>query len=173
MVGAARRFLEAWMKGGFPGRHPTLSVWNLRRIINERNHMKETPALTDTELESILGPVAIMDYRKAPDYDKPKIAQWVAGLAEIPDADFISETAGHILDAAISAQFPRQNSYGIDCRVTACYEEAKRRHVAAGHSEDCRGETLYITAYARAVRDQGYDPGESPACTCGAKEKGK
>ncbi|MBD3004646.1 hypothetical protein [Streptomyces sp. 5-10] len=126
--------------------------------------MKELP---EDQLAGLLGPVGIREYQQAPDYDKPKIREWLAGLSEMPDSDLIVETASHILDDAIMRSFPRQNSYGIGCRVTACYEEAKRRHVAAGHDKECRGETLYSKGHAHAMRNQGHNPGERAVCTCG------
>lgn len=128
--------------------------------------------LTDDELKEILGKVGMAEFTKAPDSDKPKIRAWAARLAGMSDAELVSETASHILDAAILESFPRQNPYGVGCRVTACYQEARRRHVAAGHSEECRGETLYGKAHASAMRSQKHKPGKPSACTCGVDTEG-
>lgn len=118
-----------------------------------------------TNPASVYGLVAEREYAAAPDWDKPKLAEWLAYLPSLSDAAFLDHAAGAIYDSALANRF-RGNWEGTHCRATAAYGEAKRRHLAAGHSEDCQGPTLYSNAHARIMREHGYSPSPDGTCTC-------
>jgi hypothetical protein len=126
--------------------------------------------VNEDELKEFLGPVGYSEYEKAPDWDRPKIVTWCQEVAAMSDAEFTMETSSRILDDAIMTR-SRGNNYGFYARTTGCYQEAKRRHVKAGHTEECRGETLYSVGHGRAMRSQGHTPSEPYLCDCGKGEK--
>jgi hypothetical protein len=121
--------------------------------------------LTDEELEQIMGHRGWEEYGRAPDWAKPKIRIWAATLADMSDEYFVSHCAGRILDSAQVISF-RGNWEGDHAKASACWAEAKRRYEAAGHV-DCEGDNLYVAAYNRAFRSQGYTPRPWNDCTCG------
>lgn len=76
------------------------------------------------------------------------------------------ETGSAVLDAAIA----NSRSMWWDASwvlSSACSYEAKRRHLAAGHAEDCHGYDIYQLGWNDAYRSQGYTPGPLNPCTCG------
>lgn len=125
--------------------------------------------LTEEELESSVSAASMNSYRAAPEYDKPKILEWVATLRQMPDEDFVSECASKILDSAIMNGF-RGNAWGHHARADICGDEADRRHRLAGHGAECRGSTLYSEGYNAALKSQGHPIQPPTPCTCG-KEK--
>ncbi len=125
------------------------------------------PTLTDAELEAILGPVGIREFNNAPDWAKPKLRDWVAGLADRDDDDFLGEAASAIHGSALAQSF-RGNYEHEHCKATAVYRASKRRHEAEGHDPMCRGDSIYARAHANVMRSQGHTPSEPQDCTCGA-----
>lgn len=125
-----------------------------------------TAALTEGELEAYISDVSMRNYRRSPDWDKSKILAWAAGLPEMSDADFVTECASRILDSAIMNRF-RGNSWGTHARADICADESGRRHQAAGHTPDCRGENLYSKGHNAALKSQGHAPASPAPCTCG------
>jgi hypothetical protein len=122
--------------------------------------------MTREQLEEIIGQVAMGEYEAAPDWDKPKIEEWAAGLSALSDKDFVLECSSKIYDSALLQRF-RGNHEGTHCRATACYTEAERRHREAGHAEDCRGSSLYSEGHNLALRTAGHATSEPYPCTCG------
>lgn len=114
------------------------------------------------------GLVAEREFDAAPNYAKAKLTEWLDRLPTLSDDDFAAETGAAIHTAALTNSW-RGNWSADDCKATACHGEAKRRHLAAGHAEDCTGDTIYSTAFARVWRSQGYNPNAYPprACDCG------
>ncbi len=123
--------------------------------------------LTDDDLRDILGPVGFGEYEAAADWAKPKLREWAAKLGDLSDDDFLGEAASAIHGSALMQSF-RGNYEHEHCKATACYKEAQRRHLAAGHSDDCHGDTIYSRAHASVMRSQGHTPREARDCTCGA-----
>jgi hypothetical protein len=124
-------------------------------------------AITDSELADILGPVGIHEYENSPDWAKPKLRDWAESLAGMSDDNFLSEAASAIHGSALLQSF-RSNYEHEHCKATACFKEAQRRHRAAGHTDDCHGDTLYSRAHASVMRSQGHTPSEPLLCSCGA-----
>lgn len=122
--------------------------------------------ITDSELAEILGPVGIREYKNSPDWAKPKLRDWAESLAGMSDDDFYGEAASAIHGSALMQSF-RGNYEHEHCKATAAYKEAQRRHLAAGHTDDCHGDTIYSLAHASVMRGQGHTPSEPQACTCG------
>lgn len=127
--------------------------------------------MTDEELETIIGRVAIGEYRQALDGDQRKIREWAAGLRSMTDEDFVGDCSGRILEGAIARRF-RGNVEGIRAFVSACYVESRRRHTAAGHSAACHGDDLYTEGFNLAYRSQRHAPPAPSPCTCGQNEQG-
>lgn len=122
------------------------------------------------DVAEIVGPVGAKEYEDAEDYYKDDLAAYARGLADRSDADFLGESVAAICEAAMTNSW-RGNWKHVDFKATACYYEAKRRHQAAGHAKDCRGETIYSRAHARAMRQNGHIPMPPTDCTCGAGER--
>lgn len=121
---------------------------------------------SEKELMEFFGPVGFGEYQNAEEWDKPKIVEWMRKVSVMSDKEFIQEASSCILDDALMQRF-KGNHSGVYARTTGCYKEAQRRHITAGHSEDCSGDTLYSVAHARAMRSQGYITPEPYSCTCG------
>jgi len=122
--------------------------------------------LTREELEAIIGPGAMRDYDDAKDWARPGIHEWVLKLRGFSDEELREQVGMYVLQSAVA------NSRGMYwdaswCITSACMYEAKRRHVAAGHDEDCFGDDVYKLGWNDAYRNQGYTPGPSTLCTCG------
>lgn len=122
--------------------------------------------LTEEELADLIGPVSLGYFRRAPDWDKPKILAWVPQLRAMTDKDFVAQCSLSILDSAIVERF-QGNHWGTHARADICHDEAKRRHQLAGHDGDCRGSDLYVKGYNRARQGQGHSTEEPTPCTCG------
>ncbi len=117
------------------------------------------------DVAAIVGPVAEREFANAADHYKPGLIDWARRLHLLPDEAFLDAAATAIYDSALVSSY-RGNWEHDHFKATACYTEAKRRHVAGGHDEDCRGETLYSQAHARVMRASGHQPGEPGVCTC-------
>lgn len=125
---------------------------------------------TPTEvLVDLIGPVAFREYEAAPESTKPQLRAWARQLRDLSDRDFASEAASAIHGSAVMNSY-RGNAEHVHCKASAVYHEAIRRHVAAGHDRDCRGDNLYSRAFRSVWRSQGYDTAAyaPDACDCGA-----
>lgn len=125
-----------------------------------------TTPLTEEELEAIVSSVSMNNYRRAPNWDKLKILEWVPLLQRMPDEEFVIECAVKILDSVIVTGY-RGNGWGTHARADICADEADRRHQAAGHAPECRGTTLYGQGHNAAMKNQGHTPQPPVPCTCG------
>lgn len=123
--------------------------------------------MTDT-LADILGIVGIREYESAPAWAQAKVEMWAAKLRTRDDDDFMWEAASCIHASALANSF-RGNWEAEHAKASACHHEAKRRHLAAGHTKDCRGDTLYSRAFVEAWAGQGYSRSAYPPepCDCG------
>lgn len=123
--------------------------------------------MTDT-VEEIAGPVAYREFGNAADAHRPALERWLLALPNLDDEEFRAEAASAIHGSALVSSF-RGNWEHEHCKASAAYHEAERRHVAAGHAEDCGGDTIYDLAFGDAWRSQGHDPDQYPPkdCTCG------
>jgi hypothetical protein len=122
--------------------------------------------ITDSQLADILGPVGIGEYEGSPDWAKPKLRDWAESLATLSDDDFLGEAASAIHGSALLQSF-RGNYEHEHCKATAAFKEAQRRHRAAGHADDCYGDTIYSRAHANVMRSQGHTPSDPSPCSCG------
>lgn len=126
--------------------------------------------LTMEELREVVGLVAFGEYEGARDFRKPELLEWASRLRDLSDDEFMGETLSAIHGSALVNSW-RGNWEHEHFKASACHTEAKRRHVAAGHSDGCRGDTIYGRAHARLMRDHGYTPQPHLDCTCGFKER--
>jgi hypothetical protein len=120
---------------------------------------------TEIDLVDLVGVVAAGEYEAAKDIYKPRLLLWTQKLSTLDDVEFARETSRAIYESATVARF----GSGWDhehFKASACFHEAERRHVAAGHDEDCRGETIYSREHARLMREHGYAPTEPGQCRC-------
>lgn len=115
------------------------------------------------------GPVAEVEFDNAADCHKDELMRWLDALPGLSHEDFFWAAASAIANSALVARF-RGNWEHEHCKATAAYNEAKRRHLAVGHTDNCTGDTIYSRAFAQAWREQGHDPSAYPprACDCGA-----
>jgi hypothetical protein len=130
----------------------------------EENEMPTTIEIP-TDVAAIVGPVAVREFDNADDHYKPGLIDWARNLVGLTDDEFADVAARAIYNSALVGSF-RGNWEHDHFKATACFTEANRRHVAAGHAEDCRGDTLYGMAYARVLRENGHTPSEPGVCTC-------
>lgn len=117
-----------------------------------------------TKFAELVGPVGMTEYEGSPDWAKADLLTWALGLPELSDTDLHAETESAIYESALTQRF-RGNWNHVDFKVTACYREAKRRHLAAGHTKDCRADTIYGEAYNALAKRLGFGYSEY-GCTC-------
>lgn len=115
---------------------------------------------------ALVGPTAASEFDNAADHYKPGLLDWTQNLPALTDDEFVHATSRAIYDSANVGRF-RGNWDHEHFRSSACFTESNRRHAAAGHAGDCRGDNLYSRAYARALRDSGHRAPEAVPCTCG------
>jgi hypothetical protein len=127
---------------------------------------------TTTNPASRYGPVAEREYDGAAEYAKADLAAWLDRLPTLSDDDLLDVAASAIHGSALAQRF-RGNWEADHCKASAVYAEANLRHLAAGHTEDCSGDTIYSRAFLRAWRSQGHPADAYPprSCDCGAKEE--
>jgi hypothetical protein len=114
------------------------------------------------------GSVSARAFDAAADYAKAKLTVWLDDLPGLSDEDFFWKAATAIHDSAITNSW-RGNWSAEDCKASAVYAEAQRRHMVAGHTTECTGDTIYSQAFAQVWREQGHDPSAYPPrpCDCG------
>lgn len=133
-------------------------------MVNDEEIMAEDAA--EVELEKIIGITAMRFYDAAPKYAKPNLRRWAGEMVAMGDEDFVIECEARILDSARASG--RKGNWSADhCMADACAEEAERRHLAAGHDEECRGDNLYEIGYRNAYISQDHRPPEVKPCDCG------
>lgn len=122
--------------------------------------------LTDDQITDLFGPIAFREFDGSQDWAKPKLREWLDSLADLDDTEFLAEAGSAIHGSALAQSF-KGNWEHEHCKATAAYREAKRRHLAAGHADDCYGDTIYSRAHANVMRSQGHTPIEPTPCSCG------
>lgn len=117
------------------------------------------------------GPIAEREFDGAVEAHRPKLTEWLNALPDLSDDDFFWQAARAIHDSALVNSF-RGNWEHDHCKATAAHNESERRHRAAGHTEDCTGDTIYSRAFAQVWREAGHGASVYPPrpCDCGAKE---
>lgn len=122
-------------------------------------------ARTDEELTELIGPVGLDEYKAAADHARPKLDEWIGALRGLSDDDLFGECRRWIYEGALVQRFQRMNFEDVHCRGTACFFEARRRGVEAGHDRNCGG-SIYARAHAAVMRSQGYTPTSDGTCSC-------
>jgi hypothetical protein len=112
------------------------------------------------------GPIVRQEYDGAEEWAKPEILTWLTALPCLSSQEFRDECERWIYEAALVNRF-RGNWDHVHVKATACYEDAERRNVLAGHAEDCRGPSIYTKAHAAVMRSHGYTPTPAGECVCG------
>lgn len=122
------------------------------------------------ELADIFGPVGYREFQAAAPTRHDELRRWALALRACTEDDFLGEAASAIHGSALTNSW-RGNWYHEDCKASACHHESGRRWGAAGHSEECRGSTLYERAFRQVWIEQGHNPAayELRPCTCGAE----
>jgi hypothetical protein len=120
------------------------------------------------DLADLIGPVAFREFENAPDWAKEKLRAWCERVPALSDNELLDEAASAILESAMVNSW-RGNWDHLHCRATVVFRESGRRHRAAGHADNCAGDTLYSIAFARSWRSQGHPADAYPPkdCTCG------
>lgn len=121
--------------------------------------------MTDEELNEIIGPLAMNYYTSGPEYAHKEVKSFARSIREADDNEFVTMTSGAILESAMVNSF-RGNFGHLHAMADGAAHEADRRHQAAGHDKECRGDNLYSVAYARAYRSQGHTPSDPVPCSC-------
>lgn len=129
--------------------------------------MMDTTAIEydQDKLLQLAGIVGAGEFNATYEGRKAHLWAWLTELPNLTNQELFDEAKYCIYDSASCGRF-RGNFEDVHCRATACYKEAGRRHVAAGHAEDCRGETIYSRAHAANMWDHGYTPTASGECHC-------
>lgn len=124
--------------------------------------------MTDEELLKLIGPRGLKEYTAATPENRPRVVKFATTMSELNDIQFVDACERSILESA-QVNSVKGNWEDIHAIASACYTEAKRRYLAAGHDEKCQGDNLYQKGYIRAYRSQGHKPPERRACECGAE----
>ncbi len=119
---------------------------------------------------SPFGPIAEQEYDSVDDAHRPALDRWLDALPALPDDEFLHAAASAIHDSALAERF-RGNWNHDHCRATAAFNDARRRHRAAGHADSCTGDTLYAEAHRKVWIEQGHSADAYPPrpCDCGAE----
>ena len=131
--------------------------------------MTETTLATAADVHVWYGPVAAQEFEAARDTVKPGLLVWLASLRTMTDDEFRDACESAIYASASVARF-RGNFEDDHCKATACFSESRRRLVLAGHSDDCRGPSVYSRAHASLMRSHGYQPTGDGVCECFTEE---
>jgi hypothetical protein len=121
-----------------------------------------------SDLIKRIGVVAAQEYEAARSDAKPRLDAWIDKTFALDDEEFLAETAASIHGAAIMQRF-KGNHKDVHCQASACYFESRRRWLAAGHADDCRGSDIYSRAFRQVWIGQGHSADSYPLrpCTCG------
>jgi hypothetical protein len=117
------------------------------------------------DLVDRIGAVAAGEFDRVPEFAKPRLMAWIERLPTLSDRELFEECESAIFGSASVARF-RGNFEEEHCQASACYHEAERRLVAAGHREGCGGPSVYSRAHARIMRSHGYTPTPDGTCEC-------
>jgi hypothetical protein len=120
---------------------------------------------TTADVRLWYGPVTADEFENSPESSKPALLVWLASLRTMTDAEFRDACETAIYDSASAGRFAG-NFSNVHCRATACFNESRRRLVLAGHSDDCRGPSIYSRAHASLMREHGYRPTADGTCKC-------
>lgn len=118
------------------------------------------------EIRELCGPNGLMEFEAAHDSMKPDLLKFARNLKDYSDTRLVRDGEYWILESA-RMQGYRGNFEDVHFKATAFYYESQRRKLAAGHTKDCQGDTLYVRAYNAAYASQGHTPSEPQSCTCG------
>ena len=126
-----------------------------------------TPPASGTPMDLIerIGAVAAGEFERVPEFAKARLTKWIERLSALSDRELFEESESAIFASASVARF-RGNFEEEHCMASACYHEAERRLVAAGHREGCHGPSIYSRAHARLMRSHGYAPPPDGTCEC-------
>lgn len=124
------------------------------------------PEITSALIADIVGPVAAQEFDNAKDTYKPGLLDWARKLRDLSDDEFHQECVSAIYDSALGSNF-RGNWEHEHFKASACFHESERRHhEVAGHSKDCRGDTLYAKAHRQLMREHHYETHPPADCNC-------
>lgn len=114
----------------------------------------------------MVGRVAADEFNNAADTYKPALLDWAQNLHTLTDDGFVDVATEAIYNAANAGRF-NGNWDHEHFKASACFNESRRRHAAAGHAGYCQDDTLYSRAYAKALRAAGHRAPETTPCRCG------
>lgn len=127
--------------------------------------MTDTTAMQQ-QLLDLVGEAAVHDYARLSDTEQRAARAWAADLPGLTESQLYDRAIAAVL-AAADEEARRAIGEGW-FRADACMYEARRRHLAAGHTHACRGDDAYGHAYREAVRRSGLGQLDPRLCTCGA-----
>lgn len=121
--------------------------------------------MTDEMLADLLGPSAMLDFKKATEAERYRIRSWVPMLSTLTDEAFL-RTCVDVVSVGAVSESRRSLDQEPYIKAAACIQEAKRRHEGASHASGCRGDDLYKQAFNQAMANFGLTADESNPCTC-------
>lgn len=132
--------------------------------------LSPTEPMTLEQFAETYGRVAEREFNNSIPAEQGQLLELGTALLAMDNREFTLFAEGAILDDARMQRF--RGMEHVHCRSTMAFVEATRRVRAAGHTEDCRVDSLYARAFARAARSAGHDHmvEEPKACTCGAAQ---
>lgn len=119
----------------------------------------------DTSIVDQFGPIVRQEFDRADEWYQPGIVKWLGTLTELTDAELQAQSEYWIYESASVNRF-RGNWDHIHVKATACFNEAERRLVQAGHGKDCHAPSIYSRAHAAVMRSQRHEPSPEGTCTC-------
>lgn len=122
------------------------------------------PMVTDTinvndpavvaEITELAGEVTLREFQAADDYEHAELLEYYRMVRTLDDNELRGECGSTIHGSALVESF-RGNWNGTHSKASACYHEAQRRLVDAGHSPWCQ-DSIYTDGYRDAVLGQGH-----------------
>src|ERR1044072_838128 len=126
------------------------------------HHPEKGPRMrTDDTLTDWIGEDAARRLQKIPAVDVPAVMDWVMDTTEA-DNDRLSDEIQAVLTGLQLGDHNPAPFYD-EFKNSVLYHEARKRHLALGHEQDCIADTAYSKAVKRLTRS---DVAEVP-CECG------
>lgn len=114
-------------------------------------------------LAELAGPIGAAEFDRATSSEQEELWEWLNKLPGLSDQE-LYDTAVTAINASMNAD---RHRWDIHLRADACSHQADERYLAAGHSNNCYGVTIYDRAHDEVMRRQRRQLHPRSGCSCG------
>lgn len=115
--------------------------------------------------QDMVGVVAMEEFDAARPNYKEGLIEYAQHLVSRNDEDFL-RAAIEAITFSVKAQSLPGDWAHVHFKLSACFYESRRRHMAAGHDGRCSAGSLYRTAYTEVSRKHGMTVYDDWSCDC-------